>query len=307
MCRLEGCQEPARSDTDPKSKYCSDEHGAEFMRRRTGVQLLEQKKPDGPRSHKKKRHDNYTDNFGNAGDGAADESISIHGGRIRAEDLKAMTEAVKDVQSFHRLGDGVLSPPITASPEGEDVKMGNGVDNTRDRITYTTEEEAQLDEITKKRTTCRERKKMLDDRDRFISAITARAKSVLAELKEKDKSMKDICGYDSRLSWSDQEFNQWRTSPEVQKALARGGVLSAPILTEHREPRNEDEEEEVGKGICKKKRCGRHQLWLKLAQQENLFEKDQARQEMKRLEGEEKGVKDRALIRSLELGEGVGA
>jgi len=306
MCRLEGCQEPARSDTEPKSKYCSDEHGAEFMRRRMGGQALEQKKPEGPRSHKKKRQDNYTDNFGNIGDGQEAYSITLRGGVVRAEELKSLTEGVKDVQAFHRLGDGVLSPPTTASPEGEDVKMGHGVEVPKDKITFTTEERTQLEEITEKRITCRERKKMLDDRDKLISSITARAKTVSAELKEKDKSSKDICGYDSRLSWSDQEFSQWRSSPEGQKALAKDGALGAPTTIENGERKNEDEEEELGKGICKRKRCERHKAWLKLAQQENLFEKDQARQEMKRLEGEEKGVKDRALIRSLELGEGVG-
>lgn len=304
MCRLEGCQEPARADAEPRSKYCSDEHGAEFMRRRTGRQTVEQKKPDGPRSHKKKRQDNFTDSFGNSGDEPNDDSTNLRGGVVRAEELKALTEGAKDVQSFHRLGDGVLSPPATASPEGEDVKAANGLDAPKERVTYTKEEQAQLDVITQKRTVCRERKKMLDDRDRFISSITTRAKGVLTELKEKDKSIKDICGYDSRLSWSDQEYNEWRNSNEGQKALAKDGVLGAPI--EGGEPRNEDEEEELGKGVCKKKRCERHRAWLKLAQQENLFEKDQARQEMKRLEGEEKGVKDRALIRSLELGDGVG-
>lgn len=266
---------------------------------------MEQKKPDGPRSHKKKRQDNYTDNIGNTGDSANDEFVSLRGGVVKGEDLKALTGGVKDVQSFHRLGDGVLSPPTTASPEGEDVKMGNGLDAPKQRVTYTTEEESQLDAITQKRTVCRERKRMLDDRDRFISSITTRAKAVLVELKEKDKSTKDICGYDARLSWSDQEFNQWRGSIDGQKALVKDGVLGAPTPIENGEPRIEDDEEEMGKGICKRKRCERHKAWLKLAQQENLFEKDQARQEMKRLEGEEKGVKDRALIRSLELGDGI--
>ena len=62
----------------------------------------------------------------------------------------------------------------------------------------------------------------------------------------------------------------------------------------------EKEEEEIGRGVCKKKRCERHKAWLKLQQQDNLFEKDQARQEMKKLDAEEKGVRERAMIRWLE-------
>ena len=153
--------------------------------------------------------------------------------------------------------------------------------------------------------------------------ITARGKAVLAELKEKDKSVKDICGYDSRLTWSDQEFNEWRASAEGQKALEKGGVLGPPtpmaskdndtdMVNTQATAGNSDskgfdgvneDEGEIGKGVCKKKRCERHRQWLKLQQQDNLFEKDQARQEMKRLEAEEKGLRNRATIRSLEVRE----
>ena len=299
MCRLEGCQEPARSE-EPKSKYCSDEHGAAFMSRRAGGPTIERKKPDGPRSHKKKRQDNYTDNFGTM-DGAHDDPITIRGGVVRADELKALTEGVTDVKSFHRLGDGVLSPPRTASPENASGKVDQGPDAPRERVSYTEEEKLQFEQIVQKRTHCRERKKMLDDRDRFIVSIVTRAKTVLTELKEKDKSIKDICGYDSRLSWSDEEFNDWRSSSAGKAALVKDGILYAPTPVENGRPKTEEDEGEVGKGVCKRKRCERHRAWLKLAQQDNLFEKDQARQEMKRLEAEEKQVKDRALIRSLEM------
>ncbi|KAM0802162.1 hypothetical protein BDR22DRAFT_961827 [Usnea florida] len=304
MCRLEGCSEPARdgSEGQVKSKYCSDAHGLEFMRNRVLGQGATERKDD-PASKKKRRRDNYTDNFDNAEEASEDDHTHF-GGVLKPSELKALTNGSKDLETFRRLGDGVLSPPATASPEGEDVKMEEA-EIEKPKPTYTSEEASQLENIAEKKNRCRARKKLLDDRDKLLLLITVRAKNVLAEMKEQDKSFNNICGYDSRLTWSEVEFNEWRASPEGQKALQKDGVLEAPPLQEKEEGSEatkeaEKEEEEIGRGVCKKKRCERHKAWLKLQQQDNLFEKDQARQEMKKLEAEERGVRDRAMIRCLE-------
>ena len=304
MCRLEGCGEPARdgSEGQVKSKYCSDAHGAEFMRiLALGKRSAEQK--DGSGNVKKRRRNNYTDNLGNTGEASDDDHAHL-GGVLKPSELKALVDRSKDLDAFRRLGDGVLSPPATASPEGEDVKMEN-VEIEKPQPTYTPEETVQLESITQKKDRCRARRKLLDDRDKLILLITARARNVLAELKEQDKAVSTICGYDARLTWSEDEFNEWRSSPEGQKALQSDGVLEAPLPKEPEdgiEPTKdaEKEEEEIGRGVCKRKRCERHRAWLKLQQQDNLFEKDQARQEMRKLEAEERGVKDRAMMRCLE-------
>lgn len=314
MCRLEGCSAPAREGDENKSKYCCDEHGLEFMKARIFDQQLEKK---GSGSHKKRRRDNFTDHHGNTEDPVDDDPGHLRGGILRASELKALATGVKDVDAFRRLGEGVLSPPPSASPEGEDVKMENGIDARRKSI-YTPEETAHLEEVAAKRDTVRSHKKMLDDRDRLLSLVATRARSVLSELKEPDKSINTICGYDPRLTWSDEEFNEWRASAEGKAALAAGGELGAPT-TKEKQDRSGDgengqpgakgteetqaEEEEIGKGVCRKKRCERHKAWFKLQQQDVLFETHQARQAMKKLEAEEKGVKDRAMIRSLEVGE----
>ena len=309
MCRLEGCSEPARDGSEEgqvKSKYCSDAHGAEFMKTLAlGKSSVEQK--DRVNSNKKKRRNNYTDNLGNTEE-VSDDDHTKPGGVLKPSELKALTDRSRDLDAFRRLGDGVLSPPTTASPEGEDVKMKDREVEKATAI-YTPEESAQLNSIGEKKIRCRAKRKLLDDRDKLLLLITARAKNVLAELKEQDKSLNNICGYDSRLTWSEDEFNEWRASPEGQKALQKDGVLEARAHKE-RENGNEatkdtemEEEEEIGRGVCKKKRCERHKAWLKLQQQDNLFEKDQARQEMRKLEAEEKGVRDRAMIRCLEGGE----
>lgn len=301
MCRLEGCCEPARdgSEGQVKSKYCSDAHGTEFMRNLAfGKSSAEQK--DGPSSNKKRRRDNYTDNFGNTEE-TSDNDHAQPGGVLKPSELKALADRSKDIDAFKRLGDGVLSPPATASPEGDDVKM-EYAEIEKPKASYTAEETSQLESIAERKIRCRAKRKSLDDRDKLLLLITARAKSVLAEMKEHDKSVNTICGYDSRLTWSEDEFNEWRASPEGQKALQTDGVLEAPpTVQENGEGHDaEKEEEEIGRGVCKKKRCERHKAWLKLQQQDNLFEKDQARQEMKKLEAEERGLRDRAMIRCLE-------
>lgn len=314
MCRLEGCQEPARQEGETKSKYCCDEHGVEFMKIRIIDPHSDNKWGDRPSNNKRRRRDNFTDNYGNTGDSVDTDPGQIRGGVLKASELKTVADSVGDLGAFRRLGDGVLSPPPTVSPEGDEVKVENGEELKKQAI-YTTEETARLEEIAMKRDAVRAQKKLLDDRDRFLLLVTTRAKTVLGELREQDKSVNTICGYDSRISWSDDEFNEWRTSSEGKSALEKGGVLNAPTEKEKAEKMekqegnwdappdaatNADEEEEIGKGVCKKKRCERHKAWLKLMQQEILFETHQARQAMKKLEAEEKGVKDRAMIRHLE-------
>ncbi|CAF9941070.1 MAG: hypothetical protein ALECFALPRED_008981 [Alectoria fallacina] len=309
MCRLEGCGEPARdgSEGQVKSKYCSNVHGEEFMRNLLpGEGSAEQK--GEPTSKKKRRRDNYTDNFGNTEEVSDDDHAHL-GGVLKPSELKALTDGAKDLDAFRRLGDGVLSPPTIISPEGEDVKMKDA-EIERPKPTYTPEEMARLESIAERKIRCRAKRKLLDDRDKLLLLITTRAKNVLAEMREQEKSLNTICGYDSRLTWSEDEFNEWRTSPEGQKALQNDGVLGAPTPKEKEDGNNEiskdaekEVEEEIGRGVCKKKRCERHKAWFKLQQQDNLFEKDQARQEMKKLDVEERGVRDRAMIRCLEGGE----
>lgn len=312
MCRLEGCSAPARDSDDNKSKYCCEEHGLEFMKARIFDQEPEKR---GPGSHKKRRRDNFTDNHGNTEEAVDDHPGHLRGGVLRASELKALAMGVRDIDAFRRLGEGVLSPPPSASPEGEDVKMENDIEARRKTI-YSPEESTHLEEVAAKRDTVRSHKKMLDDRDRLLSLVATRARNVLSELKEQDKSINTICGYDPRLTWSDEEFNEWRASAEGKAALAAGGELGAPTTREKQDKPGggenaqpgtkgtEDtqaEEEEIGKGVCRKKRCERHKAWFKLQQQDVLFETHQARQAMKKLEAEEKGVKDRAMIRSLEV------
>ena len=302
MCRLEGCRQPAKVTGSNPSKYCSEEHGREYMARHAlkgdpeGLKLV----GASNNNNKRRRKSNYTDNIGNGEDTMeVDEDPSyLHGGVLRAPELKAVVAGVKDVNEFRKLGEGVLSPPRTVSPDGNDVKMEDGA--KKEKVTYTSQESEKLAEITSSKESLRMRKSMLEDRDTFLGLVKARGKNVLDELRKKDKSLKDICGYDARLSLSDEEFKIWRCGPDGQKAFDED-VLAAPPPNEEATTNGEDDE--LGRGVCQKKRCERHRNWYKIQQQEVAFEKDNIRQALRKLEEEERGVKDRAMIRCLEGGD----
>ena len=321
MCRLEGCRQPARLAVSNPSKYCSDDHGREFVRLRALRHKESKSKDTSTSGNKQKRRKlNATDHQGNnADDGMQDEDGDynfLRGGVLRASELKALASGVKDVDEFRKLGEGVLSPPQTASPPSNpsDVKMEDHskFTHSNSKVTYYTPEEARrLEEIQQKKDVLKRRKGLLDDKERFLALVKTRAKAVLEDLKQKDRGIKDICGFDARLSWSDEEFDIWRSGPEGAKAL-ESGVLGAPSSSSFAAAANKcvdrDGDEkmddgEIGKGVCLKKRCERHKTWWKLQQQDVAFEKQEVRQEGRTMESEERGVRESAVLRILERGE----
>lgn len=343
MCRLETCRDPARVSGSKPSKYCSDAHGQEYMRLHALKRESEETKAASiPSStqNRKRRRSNYTDHYGNGEveenlDTAADAN-TLRGGYLRAPELKSVVNGVKNIAEFRQLGEGVLSPPRTASPDDEDIKMEDGdfPAKSKSGISYSATEKQQLAEIVAKREILKTTKGMLDDRERFLVLVKSRAKRVLEELRQKE-TVKDICGFDARLAWSDAEFAAWRDSPEGQNAL-ESRMLMAPSrttasATDHLnpdptsaeiaigtslpdvEPTNhhsahapemafdgESDEDEVGRGVCQKRRCERHRAWWKLQQQDVAFEKGEVRLALGRLGVDEKGVRERAVIRCLE-------
>lgn len=278
------------------------------------------KKPDrakGARlanTARSRRNDNLTDNTGNAEDEKSeitdeDDQTYLRGGVLRAGELKALTSGVKDLEEFNKLGEGVLSPPRTISPDGTDVKMEgeDPMSKEKSKIVHTAEEKSQLEEIATKRLSVRRKRELLEVREKFLVLVKDRSKILLDELKKKE-GFKDVCGFDSRLTWSDEELDSWRASSDGQKAL-ENGILAPPSTSSDGDGdarmTNGDtgHSDDIGKGACPKKRCERHKQWYKVQQQSIAFEKEECRRDMRQLEAEEKGVGERAMVRHLE-GEG---
>ncbi|KAL8970046.1 MAG: hypothetical protein Q9197_004026 [Variospora fuerteventurae] len=369
MCRLEGCRRPARINGTSRSKYCSDEHGCEFMKRLAlqeeaeGRTLIPGVTPVPDIAAKKGRQTNNS--FANVDlntdivvpapapvsdfsqqsgtketheTGGNEYQSQLRGGILRPGELKALVSEVKDISDFRKLGDGVLNPTPTAAKGGtSDIKMEDAAApepiTMSSQIPFTPGESDELQTLASKKDELRNRKKLLDDRDIFLALVRERAKGALDELKKKEH-VKDICGFDARLVWLDEEFDIWRTSPEGVKALGdrKLGAPTTLIPTQvapqaNGEPQQQphipiatatvngdgpapsggaeqqDTSEELGKGICKKRKCERHRNWFKIQQQEVGFAKDEVRQGMRKLDEEEKALRDRARIRWLEGGE----
>lgn len=336
MCRLPGCENPARlEDTKNLSKYCSEEHGEEFFRRMIqkvggvgsstglGWGVSDFVKPPASSNTRRKTQASQqhleTIVNGNGHVEGQEEETETRGGVLKVSELKALLDSVNDVSEFYRLGEGV---------DGD--HPGSTTYDDLDTSKYTQDELDELDHIIVQKSKLLRRKDMLDDREKFVEMVEARHKAVWAQMKERGESGKEICGYDSRLTWSEEEFESWRTSAEGQAALssavlpppsagppdfassatvvngtAPGSVEDAGKMPNGVNGSTEgDEEDDASRGACKegfpKKRCERHRAWLRREQQDNAFERNQTKLGIRKLEADEKGIKDRARIRMVE-------
>ncbi|KAB8072994.1 hypothetical protein BDV29DRAFT_158019 [Aspergillus leporis] len=288
MCRVPACRKPARFNTKNLSKYCSDEHGLEFMRLKT-------------------RHFNMSSDPGNKM-----EDLGSRGGVITAGDLKAVIMGVSSVAEFRKLGEHIVSPPPDDDDKGAKAKDKKklGLDVSPCDLTYSPDEASKLEELRKRRDELLHRKDVLSARNTFLNLVRQRAKSVLERLKQTEPKggWKDICGFDSRLAWSDEEFDEWRLSEAGAKTL-EDGTLEA-LASSYPEPTDADgdtamigvkpDENDVSsltRGICTKKRCERHKQWVKVHQQELLFEEDTVSQDLSKCEKEAQNVVERAVLR----------
>ncbi|KAL4897176.1 hypothetical protein BDV59DRAFT_169951 [Aspergillus ambiguus] len=283
ICRLQGCRKPARFNKKPQSKYCSEEHGREFMRSRT--RLL--KKGQG-------------------------DDLGSRGGVLTAGELKAVVMGVSSAQEFRKLGERIVSPPPEEeNPEtGEKAQKKLGLDSNVDGLTYSPDEASKITELRTRRDELLHRKELLGVRDNFLNLVRQRSKAVLEKLKQSDPkgAWKDICGFDSRLAWSDEEFDEWRLSESGKNALETGTpealASSWPEATDadgdtimDGAKTDEDNLVRVTRGVCTKKRCERHKQWVKVQQQELVFEQDMLKEDLVKCEKEAQNVVERAVLR----------
>ncbi|MCJ1307087.1 hypothetical protein MMC25_000733 [Agyrium rufum] len=346
MCRLQSCRNPARATGPKRSKYCSDEHGREYMRKMAlvGPGTDKERRKDGDSNKaKKRRKESRTDHDGNdepmslpQGDGATedgppDEGSHLRGGILRAGELKALTNGTKDITEFRALGQTIFHQGDDSNPEQKNALVDQASSLLNKKVPYNAAEKEQLASIEEKKVVVKRRRVALEDREKFVTMVKARAKTVLEELKAAgmlEKERKDLCGYDSRLTWSDEEFEAWRNGDEGRKALESGILLNNASAATTKTPKKpegasdgdvkmtnggdagaDDDDtavhvHQVGDGVCQKKRCERHKTWFKIQTQDIATEKDECRQEMRSLANDEKDVRERAMVRWLEAGAG---
>ncbi|KAI9775244.1 MAG: hypothetical protein M1839_001362 [Geoglossum umbratile] len=285
MCRLHGCRRPARLSKKDLSKYCSDAHGREFML--YNAQRIRKRKRDDESSRESSRSPTRNPLAGSAGSA------------LNKGQLAAVTKSVKDVGEFRKLGEGVLSPPPTISPEDGD-RDGSG-----QAMAYNSDETKRLGEIATEKDNLAMRKQGLKDREKFIQLVKDRAKKAAAEL-----GMKEICGFDSRLSWSEDEFLIWRDGEEGRAAFDSNTLgppppeIDAEDPSHAEDPHNHHPNPRITAGVCPKKRCDRHKVWRNIQMMDIRFEEVSIAERVGGLKQEEKTLRERAKLRAVKEEEG---
>ncbi len=242
-------------------------------------------------SSKKRRKQNYTDN-----DGGCETTNDNRGGILGEGELAAITKDVRDVDDFRRLGEGVPSPPPTVSPEDKvDVNMQEKTLEESKLHIFDADEEKRIQQINVRKAELKTRLESLKDRVKFVGLVKVRAKKIHDEL---GGGKKTICGFDSRLSWADEEFDEWRSSSTGQAALSANELGPPEKLDSHENEDVEmDDEDELARGACIKRHCERHKNWQKIQMENLLFEEAQVREETKKLIAEESSLRERAKLR----------
>jgi COMPASS component SPP1 len=318
MCRLKECRKPCRFDKRNLSKYCSDEHGLEFMRQKTQHLNLSSQlaKPKfirraafngflNPKDDDSEFEGSHIEDEGD--DNMAD--LGSRGGVLTAGDLTAVIMGVVSAAEFRKLGAHIVAPlPEEENDDAETKSVKKlGLDVGVDGLDYSPDEAEKLEKLRKRRDDLFHRRDMLEARSNFLTLVRQRSKSILEVLKKKDPKggWKDICGFDTRLAWADDEFDEWRLSDTGRKALAEGtpeALASSYPGTDadgdtNMEDDNAHEFASLTRGVCTKKRCERHKQWLKVQQQDAAFEEVTLVDDLAECEREAKGVVERAVLR----------
>ncbi|KAH0363795.1 hypothetical protein KCU65_g7137, partial [Aureobasidium melanogenum] len=267
MCRRNGCGMPAQVANN--SKFCSERCGQLFFQGLIAERTRQ----------------------------LTDGDLGARGGLITGNEVKSMIQVCPTVEAFHKFNNGSISPVPGSSPgamkdEGSEDEAPLSHESALNDI-----ERERIDQITNLRATARARHSLLRDKLKFVKML----KTVASRLADhRAVKPKDLCGYDSRISWSEEEFDVWRSSEAGQEALR---IESLPL------PSDEDLDGDTGMtgfndsepSTCMKKKCGRHYDWAKLAMDDTKDETSQNNQFMHGLDKEEKEIIERARLRAREI------
>ncbi|ETN38096.1 uncharacterized protein HMPREF1541_07720 [Cyphellophora europaea CBS 101466] len=346
MCRRQDCRKPARVFQDPPSKYCSKECGrmffVELVRRgdpyietlKNDQFIIDANRPKKMRKKRKAANINLKDSprkalpetAGDAiensdsrmatpayseeerseyeTDSSADEDeLPNRGGPLRAGEVKAITEQCKTLDQWIDLG----RKPDTPPPESEDNKAEVLLDDF---------EKTKLAEIQQQKVENTNQLAILDAREKFLDAVKARSGGITDEVKKSLPKSKDLCGYDPRLAWNEDVFNNWYHTKGGREILNSANPKIGPpdddMFTGDDGQRlingvddNSDGEGEGGRplrkgGICVKNKCPRHRQWARTQLAEIRFEQDVIKRCIRKTEELERGIKDRASLRAWE-------
>lgn len=278
MCRRSGCRQPAKTAKTKSgtqaSKYCSDECGVLYFREMVAKTRGREESGKSRAARRKPSLDVPDKQI------ASEDDLGARGGPLAAGEVKTLLGSSKTAEDFKKLGDGVLSPPAT--PDGtNEGEIGD----------FTDVELEAIKRIQTAKEIARQRHALLKERLKFV-AMAKQAASRAAS--DRELKPKEYCGYDPRLEWTEERFQEWRNSETGRQAfqvetLATGKVNSS---AEH----FDDDEQPLD--ICDRKKCARHLDWSKLATDDLRFEMGDNSDRMRGLDRAEKEIQERAALRS---------
>ncbi|KAF1350952.1 hypothetical protein BDV97DRAFT_350730 [Delphinella strobiligena] len=209
------------------------------------------------------------------------------GGVLSAGEVRFLVDSVSSVEEFKRLGE----PPATLNPSRDD--------ESGQESSLTKAEHERLTEIPHQKDLARNRHMLLKDRIKFITVVQQRA-TTLAEAR--GLKPKDFCGFDPRIIWTDEEFANWRVTPEAAELLQSGVVNRATAQGSRTDTDGDTAMANGDEGgaldLCTKKRCARHNDWAKLAIDDTRFEMSENGEVMRGLDREGKEIVQRAGLRA---------
>ena len=354
MCRRKDCRKPARVTQLPPSKYCSDACGrmffVELVQRgdtqaqstKNGEYVIEAAKTKKHREKrvKKEKPTKPVPNLANGLDPDSrlatpaysdeekteyetdssldDDMLPNRGAALRAGEVKALSDRCKNVEEWKLLGRNPDTPPRDVDTEME------GAEETKPPqpdLEYDDLELAKMASLEAEKAQLTSQNEILTAREQFLELVKTRSIAITDEVRKAHPKMKDPCGFDPRVAWSDEEFLVWykhqggQTTLEAGPAAKIGPPEESPTTDElpngttpHEngddaaDEEDEDESDSMPKkgGVCVKNRCPRHRNWAKGQLAELRFEQDLVRRALQRCEGEEMALRERAVVRAWE-------
>ncbi|KAK5951884.1 COMPASS (complex proteins associated with Set1p) component [Knufia fluminis] len=329
MCRRQDCRKPARVKDNPPSKYCSVECGrmffVELIRRgdpnaqatRDGQFVVDEKsekkrrkkvrrdrpvqarkpgtdtpmivgsRPHTPAYSEDERSEYETDSS------LDEEQLPNRGGSLRAGEVKALLQQCKNIGSWRELGKKPATPPRELDEK----------DATK--LVYDDFEVARVEEIKKAQAESDEKMSLLDAREKMLELIKARSATIADDIKKSNPKQKEICGYDSRVAWCDEEFLEWfnRDGKQVLDSGKIGPPGEDTIMTNGVHESDDEKAATMKGGVCARNRCAKHGkagMWQRQQLQELRFEQELVKKRQEVLSSQEHDIRSRAQIRALE-------
>ncbi|OAL75138.1 hypothetical protein A7D00_0736 [Trichophyton violaceum] len=298
MCRLRECRQPARVDAKPPSKYCSDEHGIDYMKQAMSRGSRQPSSSADEQSNRRCKNEASRGGILNLGELKSVVSKVDSADQFRKLGASPLSAHQEEVQA--RLSDAMAAPgPNQSDSETKDVSF----DFEADKVAFSSSERQRLNQLRKEKLRLDNRKEMLQARDNFIVIAKQRVKHAFDRLKAHGSvgnlQLKDICGFDNRFSLSDEEFDEWRKSEKGALLLADFSAQDNAGEASPQLKKAVDTEsiEEILQTLCLKKRCERHKQWTKVMQQEVLFEQSILKEQSDKCHKDAEELVKKAVLR----------